>query len=178
MGVEILSSKLSEANLSETSVTVADAVWLATAILQRASGPDSTFPPEQIVMVAVASGLSKGQQSSIRLHVSQHCVANRKAQPNRLRYLFATDEGHRRLWRKGDPWDITRDGAATHPAWEKLPTRFAEVQQWYEEEWSGSESEAKGDPLLALIGSGRHIWADEHADEYVDNLRRNWDTNE
>lgn len=27
------------------------------------------------------------------------------------------------------------------------------------------------DPLLALRGSGRHIWADEHADEYVRRLR-------
>lgn len=29
-----------------------------------------------------------------------------------------------------------------------------------------------GDPLIRLIGSGKHIWADEHADEYVENLRR------
>ncbi len=28
------------------------------------------------------------------------------------------------------------------------------------------------DPLIRLIGSGREIWADEHADEYVENLRR------
>ena len=31
------------------------------------------------------------------------------------------------------------------------------------------------DPLLALYGSGKHIWADEHADEYVANLRKDWD---
>jgi len=28
------------------------------------------------------------------------------------------------------------------------------------------------DPLLRLLGSGKRIWADEHADEYVNNLRR------
>ena len=27
------------------------------------------------------------------------------------------------------------------------------------------------DPLLALRGSGRELWADEHADEYVRRLR-------
>ncbi|MGZ4846138.1 MAG: hypothetical protein ACXV75_15630 [Candidatus Angelobacter sp.] len=27
------------------------------------------------------------------------------------------------------------------------------------------------DPLLSLNGSGKHIWADEHADEYVNRLR-------
>ena len=27
------------------------------------------------------------------------------------------------------------------------------------------------DPLLALRGSGRHIWADQHADDFVRSLR-------
>jgi hypothetical protein len=31
------------------------------------------------------------------------------------------------------------------------------------------------DALLALQGSGRHIWADEHADEYVKRLREGWE---
>jgi len=32
----------------------------------------------------------------------------------------------------------------------------------------------QSDPLLALRGSGGHLWADEHADEYVRRLRDNW----
>jgi hypothetical protein len=31
------------------------------------------------------------------------------------------------------------------------------------------------DPLLALYSSGKGIWADEHADEYVRRLREEWD---
>jgi hypothetical protein len=31
------------------------------------------------------------------------------------------------------------------------------------------------DPLLRLIGSGKDLWADEHADEYVRRLREGWD---
>jgi hypothetical protein len=31
------------------------------------------------------------------------------------------------------------------------------------------------DPLLALRDSGRHIWASEHADEYIDRLREGWE---
>jgi hypothetical protein len=31
------------------------------------------------------------------------------------------------------------------------------------------------DPLLALYGSGRALWADEHADEYVARMREGWD---
>jgi hypothetical protein len=30
------------------------------------------------------------------------------------------------------------------------------------------------DPLLRLIGSGKDLWADEHADEYVRRLREGW----
>ena len=33
----------------------------------------------------------------------------------------------------------------------------------------------KHDPLLALRGSGKHIWADEHADEYIRRLREGWE---
>jgi len=29
----------------------------------------------------------------------------------------------------------------------------------------------QSDPLLALRGSGKLLWADEHADEYVNRLR-------
>jgi hypothetical protein len=32
------------------------------------------------------------------------------------------------------------------------------------------------DPLLALCGSGKRLWADEHADEYVARLRQGWGT--
>jgi hypothetical protein len=30
------------------------------------------------------------------------------------------------------------------------------------------------DPLLSTIGLGKELWADEHADEYVANLRKDW----
>jgi hypothetical protein len=31
------------------------------------------------------------------------------------------------------------------------------------------------DPLLAAQGSGKELWRDEHADEYVRRLREDWD---
>ena len=35
----------------------------------------------------------------------------------------------------------------------------------------------KNDPLLALCGSGKDLWADEHAaaDEYIRRLREGWE---
>jgi|ERR1700690_1405262 hypothetical protein len=34
---------------------------------------------------------------------------------------------------------------------------------------------SKTDSILAVVGSGKHIWADEHADAYVARLREGWD---
>lgn len=31
------------------------------------------------------------------------------------------------------------------------------------------------DPLLQLYGSGKDLWADEHADEYIRRIREGWD---
>ena len=39
-------------------------------------------------------------------------------------------------------------------------------------EASAETGDLDNDPLLRLIGSGQQVWADEHADEYVENLRR------
>ena len=33
----------------------------------------------------------------------------------------------------------------------------------------------ENDPLLKLRGSGKEIWANEHADEYIRRLRKGWE---
>jgi len=38
-----------------------------------------------------------------------------------------------------------------------------------------AEPKRSPDPLLALYGSGKDLWGDERADEYVARLRRGWD---
>jgi hypothetical protein len=63
------------------------------------------------------------------------------------------------------------------PVRDEIPAEYRPLLDWYES-WS-KETHAtpapinwEDDPLIRLIGSGKHIWADEHADEYVENLRR------
>jgi len=53
---------------------------------------------------------------------------------------------------------------------------YGELLNWYRE-WSehSATNSVEIDPLLALRGSGKHIWADEHADEYVNRLRDGWE---
>ena len=51
--------------------------------------------------------------------------------------------------------------------------------EWYRGEYSGSspsvEDRLKNDPILAMRGLGKEIWADVDPDEYVRQLREGWE---
>jgi hypothetical protein len=155
---------------SVLDLKVADAVWVATALLHKKYPERDGFTTDEIVSFVMWEHLTKGAQKSIWQHVNQHCVANRKPQPNRVRMLFAIGGGDRRLFRNGDRSDPGRENAPTHPKWEELPTQYQYLKRWYEEEWNGSIADTIVDPLFALIGT----WKDEPADEYVAKLRSDW----
>jgi hypothetical protein len=162
-------SDLVEGEAESRDLTVADAVWIGTALLQR-ENPEKCFDIKRIVDTVREHCLSKGDYNSIWQHVNQHCVANRKPRPNRSRMLFAVGEGERRLYRAGDRGDPERDGAPTHPSWDRLPAKYRDLQFWYEEGWNRPSGRDEDDPLLALAGT----WKDEPADIYVARLRKGW----
>jgi hypothetical protein len=91
--------------------------------------------------------------------------------------LFETASGRRRIFRPGDTYHAGREGGKTSPQPDELPGNwFKDLLGWYAGWCSNSTQQAiKNDPLLALYGSGKHIWADEHADEYIRRLREGWE---
>jgi hypothetical protein len=57
-----------------------------------------------------------------------------------------------------------------------IPPRYHPLLDWYAREYASQRSRKPGaDPLLALRGSGRELWADEQADQYVRRLREGWE---
>lgn len=112
----------------------------------------------------------------VYVHVVQHCVANRPPNPGRYRMLFESAPGRRRLFRKGDSYHPEREGAKITPQQEDMPYGYNGLLNWYND-WSARATSAatKADPLLALRGSGKQLWADEHADDYVRRLREGWE---
>ena len=57
-----------------------------------------------------------------------------------------------------------------------MPDEYQSFLQWYKDLNARATSAApESDPLLSLRGSGKHLWADEHADEYVRRLREDWE---
>jgi hypothetical protein len=161
---------------SKVRVRVADEVWIATALLHREQPSQSDFTIEEIVRRAAQEAINGPARPGVYVHVVQHCVANRFPNPGRYRMLFETQEGRRRLFRKGDTYHPEREGSKITPNIEDLPSGYAGLVSWYHD-WSTASGRAASqtDPLLSLRGSGKHLWADEPADDYVRRLREGWE---
>jgi hypothetical protein len=161
---------------SGIQIKVADEVWIATALLHRDHPNQADFEIDEIVQRAAREAGSQPLRRGVYVHVVQHCVANRPPNPGRYRMLYETAPGRRRLFRNGDTYDLAREEAKTTPSKEEIPSEYADLLIWYAN-WSQDsiEDRIKNDPLLALQGSGKELWTDEHADEYVRRLREGWE---
>jgi hypothetical protein len=161
---------------TQTALKVADEVWIATALLHRGHPEAPDFAVEEIVQRARQEALHKPFRPGVYVHVIQHCVANRAPNPGRYRMLCETGPGRRRLFRKGDSYHPDREGAKITPDREDLPFGYNGLLSWYRD-WSAAaaNNSSKEDPLLSLRGSGKHLWAEEHADDYVRRLREGWE---
>lgn len=164
----------------ETGVKLADRLWIAVALLQREMPLREDFLREEIRRKLREIGLMSGfPAGSYAAHLKEHLVANVPASSTKYRMLYEPRPGFLRLYRPGDLIDPSRQSRrpSKHiPKREEIPLEYRHLLDWYEE-WSRNAPKTSApnfddDPLLRLRGSGRHIWADEHADEYVANLRR------
>lgn len=181
-------------NTTTSSIRIADGVWIAAALLHNELPDSPDFSELEIQSRFLAEGLPRGLHSNtLKAHIGSHCVANRprsrkrtdptKLQGGAYRILYETRSGFRRLFRPTDDvhpdrWQSRRQSKYL-PAKEQIPERYWPLLEWYKG-WSSRDplpvptGEIDNDPLLRLRGSGRHVWADEHADEYVERLRREW----
>jgi hypothetical protein len=161
---------------SGIQIKVADEVWIATALLHREHPDRVDFEIADIMERAAQEAGMQPLRAGVYVHVVQHCVANRPPSPGRYRMIVETMPGRRRLFRNGDSYDPAREGSKTAPAREDIPFEYAGLLDWYRD-WNQAsvEDRIKNDPLLALYGSGKELWADEHADVYVRRLREGWE---
>jgi hypothetical protein len=150
-------------------------VWIAAALLHREHPRQQDFTVSEIVERAKQERLSPVLRPGVYVHVVQHCVANRSPNPGRYRMLVETGENRRRPFRPGDPYHHGREGAKLAPAPEDIPGKYHELLDWYHRGYARRGARRpEADPLLALSGSGKALWADEHADDYVRRLRERW----
>lgn len=155
-------------------IKVADEVWIATALLHKGHPERSDFSVDEIAEKVRVLGLAAGIRPGVRVHILQHCVANRPPNPGAYRMLFETAIGRRRLHKAGDQVDPRRHAKLT-PRPEDIPSQYRDLLDWYEH-WSPVGRKGRFDGLLSLTGSGRDIWRDaREADAYVNELRESWE---
>jgi hypothetical protein len=155
------------------ALKVADEVWIAAALLHRDHPEHSDFTVREIMERVEREKVIGTVRGSVHVHIIQHCVANRPPNPAGYRMLLETSYGRRRLYRPGDPYHPDRRGRVV-PERQDLPARYLPLLDWYESNYARQVAQKEPDPLLALRGSGRELWADEHADDYVKRLREGW----
>ncbi len=158
-------------------IKVADEVWLATALLHRENPSRPDFTLNEIVERVAKEGHYRrtADQASTSMPLSTVSPIVLRTRVD-YRMLYETRPKYRRLFRLGDSYDPQREGSKITPDADEIPLRYADLLDWYEE-WSRSQGKEplESDPLLALYGSGKKLWADEHADEYVARLRAGWE---
>jgi len=163
---------------TETRFLAADRVWIATALLHKENPERDDFSESEIVARGRREGFVEEKSNVFAVHVNQHCVSNRHPKPGNHRMLVETEKGRRRLYREGDVAWPGRTGKVT-PRRDQIPAKYHALLDWYQK-WarrsdSGGVLSPMPDPLLALRGSGRELWKDEHADQYVRRLREGWE---
>lgn len=157
-------------------VKVADEVWIAAALLHREHAAASDFSIEEIVERARREALHEPLRPGVYVPVVQHCVANRPPNPGRYRILYETSAGRRRLYRESDPCHPEREDGKVTPDREAMPAVYGELLEWYRN-WAAEATHhlPESDPLLQSRGSGKKLWSDEPADDYVRRLREGWE---
>jgi hypothetical protein len=165
--------------LTNVGITIADEVWVATALLHRENPERADFTATEIEARLRDEAIAGVVREGVRPHIYLHCVANVEPLPARLRMLYETDTGRRRLFRHGDDYSPRREGSTERggtrvaPEREKLAERYHYLLDWYFAEYSPRPAEPP-DPILSLRGLGRALPGGEHPDDYVRRLRQGW----
>jgi hypothetical protein len=163
----------------DSEIRLADRIWVAVALLHQKFPLREDFSKEDIRQEMRELGLMAGlNPGSVAAHLKEHMVANVPPSTGKYRMLFESRPGRLRLYVPGDEIDPRRQlhrPSKQIPKRDELPTEYHPLLDWYtrwcDRQQERSPAKYEDDPLIRLIGSGQHIWADEHADEYVNRLR-------
>ena len=130
-------------------MTIADAVWVATAQLHQNDSSACDFSVQEIIKKAT-SGKLVGFTPGLQVHVSKHCVANKSPNSERHRMLFATARGRRRLFKPGDPFHADRSKGKIHPERRDLPNEYRNLIDWYDSVYFVQSNQDEGNGSGAM----------------------------
>jgi len=158
------------------AVRVADETFIAAALLHREHPERTDFTIREIVERAERENVAGVLRPGVQWHASLHCVANKPPNPERIRMLYATKDGRRRLLQQGDEIHPERTGKI-FPDPEDVPSKYHELIEWAKQRFANGNAPAKAwlSDVFQLFGLGQDTWRGEDPDEYVRRLRENWE---
>ena len=149
--------------------------WIGLALLHREQPQRISFRAQEILQRIRAEQLTPELRAGIQPHIYQHNVANVAPSSAKHRLFYRLADGTFRLFRPADDFHPARSGKTRPEKWE-LPPLYQELLEWYEQEYcqqpgpSGEEL----DPVLAMCGVGKEVWAGIDSDAFVRELREGW----
>jgi len=154
---------------------VADQCWVALARLHRENPGRASFRPTEILR-RVKTDAEGPVRPGIQPHISLHNLANVRPSPAQYRMFLKLPSRELRLFRPGDHAHPERKGKL-RPDIADLPAEFHDLVRWYDDEYSREQSGGPAeDPVLAMLGVGQKLWAQEDGDTFIRRMRdeRNW----
>lgn len=149
-------------------LSLADQVWIATALLHQ------EHPEQEAFAVAEIENRARQEFGGVRpgllTYLREHAIANRKPNPGRRRFLWKTPNGKLRLFTTEDPFHPDREGSKVLPDARDLPEQYQRLLQWYNDLYVWRTRGFGPDhPFLKLIGVGASGRSDtsEHHDEVL-----------
>jgi hypothetical protein len=118
------------------SIKVADEVWIATALLHQENPEQESFSSSEIIDRVAKENLFGRMRPGVLIHVSIHCVANKKPNPGTYKMLYATEDRKRRLFKDKDDFHSWREGGKIHPKYEDIPAKYHYLIIWWENEYN------------------------------------------
>jgi len=123
-------------------MTIADATWIATALLHKENDAALDFSVQEIADKARREKLVDGFRPGLKTHASQHCVANKVPNPAKHRMLFKTANGRRRLFKQRiDSFHPDREEGKVRPEKTDIPAQYQDLIDWYDSVFATAHSE-------------------------------------
>jgi len=120
---------------NEISLTTANAVWIATALLHSENDENKTFACKEIFQKVRDQNLVQTEDVTVFAHISTHCVANTKPWPNVHRKLLRVATGRYRLYKPGDDFHPSRKNGQSAPLADEVPPKYRNLIDWYHNEY-------------------------------------------